>query len=194
VGTPDDPRAARSREAIVGAARALLVEHGPAAVTHVQVAERAGVGRATVYRHWPRAHDLLSEVMAQVPFPFFDKHTTPTREWLRANLAAIADQLALVEVRAVTTTLIHGSIWDEGLDARRRAFGQTVVRRVASALLRAEADGEVELRVAASSAAAMLLGPVFYRATLEGGALTPDVLEASLDAVGNWSQPAPTAR
>ena len=80
-------------------------------------------------------------------------------------------------MRAVTTALIHGSIWDEGLDARRRAFGQTVVRRVA-----------------ASSAAAMLLGPVFYRATLEGGALTPDVLEASLDAVGNWSQPAPTAR
>ncbi len=189
MSTSDDPRAVRSREAILAAGRALLVEHGPEAVTHAQVADRAGVGRATVYRHWPRAHDLLSEVMAQVPFPFFTDRTSPTRAWLRASMVAIAEELHLVEVRAVATTLIHASQWDEALDARRRAFAETVAERVGSALLDAEAEGEVWLRVPASSAAAVLLGPLFYRATIERGSLDDGVVDASLDAIGTWSRP-----
>ena len=47
---PPDPRTVRSREAILAAARHLLLHHGPAAVTHQRVAEQAGVGRATVSR------------------------------------------------------------------------------------------------------------------------------------------------
>ncbi|UZN03321.1 TetR/AcrR family transcriptional regulator [Cellulomonas sp. S1-8] len=182
-----DPRSVRSREAILDAARGLLVEHGPAAVTHVQVADRAGVGRATVYRHWPQAHDLLSEAMSQVPFPFFDEPTTPVRAWLKRNLEAIAAQLRLVEVRAVATTLANGAIWDAGLDARRQAFADAVEGRIAAALTQAAADGEVTLRVDPASAAAILLGPAFYRATFEVADVTPDLIEASLDAVGTWT-------
>ncbi|MFE7278597.1 TetR family transcriptional regulator [Streptomyces sp. NPDC057623] len=48
--TSGGPRARRSREAALAAAIELLVEGGPELVTHAAVAERAGVGRATVYR------------------------------------------------------------------------------------------------------------------------------------------------
>jgi len=41
-----DPRAARSREAILCAARLLLEREGPESVTHQRVAREAGVGRA----------------------------------------------------------------------------------------------------------------------------------------------------
>ena len=58
-----DPRAVRSREAMLAAARRLLAEEGLDAVTHQRVAQEAGVGRATVYRHWPRTDQLLLDAM-----------------------------------------------------------------------------------------------------------------------------------
>ncbi|MFF4260107.1 TetR family transcriptional regulator [Streptomyces sp. NPDC001663] len=49
--TNDDPRALRSRAAALVSATELLVDGGPEKVTHAAVAGRAGIGRATVYRH-----------------------------------------------------------------------------------------------------------------------------------------------
>ena len=114
-----DPRFLRSQQAIVNAARQLLLSHGPTAVTHAQVAEAAGVGRATVYRHWPRTDLLLAEAMATVPLPFFDAPGTPTKDWIRAELTTIARQLELDDVRAVTTTLPVAHPWP-GPTGRRR--------------------------------------------------------------------------
>jgi AcrR family transcriptional regulator len=56
------------------AARELLVGEGPGAVTHQRVAQEAGVGRATVYRHWPRPEQLLLDVMAGADLPHFKNH------------------------------------------------------------------------------------------------------------------------
>ena len=42
----------------------LLRTEGPGAVTHARVAEAAGVGRATVYRHWPDQAELLHDAVA----------------------------------------------------------------------------------------------------------------------------------
>ncbi|MEV6886952.1 TetR-like C-terminal domain-containing protein [Streptomyces sp. NPDC051135] len=60
-----DPRAARSRAAALAAAQELLVEQGWAAVTHVAVAARSGVGRTTLYRHWPDSPSLIYEAIAE---------------------------------------------------------------------------------------------------------------------------------
>src|SRR6266566_1989586 len=66
-----DPRAARSREAILAAAYDLLAREGPGAITHQRVAQQAGVGRATVYRHWAAPEDLLRDVLFSAELPFF---------------------------------------------------------------------------------------------------------------------------
>jgi AcrR family transcriptional regulator len=54
-----DPRAARSREAILAAAFDLLAREGPGAITQQRVARQAGVGRATACRHWPWPRPFL---------------------------------------------------------------------------------------------------------------------------------------
>ncbi|MCP2267231.1 TetR/AcrR family transcriptional regulator [Promicromonospora thailandica] len=182
-----DPRYLRSRASILDAARSLLLSGGPGAVTHVQVATQAGVGRATVYRHWPRAEDLLGDVMETVPFPFFSEPRTPTREWLRSTVAELVDQLQLTEVRAVATTLASASVWDAAMDRRRERFTSVLRDRVASALTEAAERGEVELRVPADQAAALVLGAVHYRAVLEHARADPAVVDAAVDAVGTWS-------
>jgi AcrR family transcriptional regulator len=47
------------RDAIVDTTWALVTEHGPLAVTMSQIAERAGIGRATLYKYFPDVEAVL---------------------------------------------------------------------------------------------------------------------------------------
>lgn len=47
------------REAILHATVALVGEHGPRSVTMSQVAEKAGIGRATLYKYFPDVEAIL---------------------------------------------------------------------------------------------------------------------------------------
>ena len=67
-GIETDPRVARSRTRMLTAATELMVEGGVRAVTVDAVAERSGVAKSTLYRHWASVHELLVDVMrANVP-------------------------------------------------------------------------------------------------------------------------------
>lgn len=55
-----------TRERIVEATAALHVEQGVAATSYIQIAERAGVGPATVYRHFPTLGSLVNACGAHV--------------------------------------------------------------------------------------------------------------------------------
>ncbi|WUL59862.1 TetR/AcrR family transcriptional regulator [Streptomyces sp. NBC_00344] len=57
--------ALRNRERIVSAAREIFVEHGPD-VPLDEIARRAGVGNATLYRHFPDRIDLFRQVALSV--------------------------------------------------------------------------------------------------------------------------------
>ncbi|WP_373312575.1 TetR/AcrR family transcriptional regulator [Streptomyces candidus] len=57
--------ALRNRERIVSAAREMLVEFGPD-VPLDEIARRAVVGNATLYRHFPDRKDLVHEVVVSV--------------------------------------------------------------------------------------------------------------------------------
>src|ERR1700678_3333305 len=78
--------AARTRDAVHEALRSLFAEEGPAALTHQRVAQRAEVGRATIYRHWPRPVDLVIEALSVIEQPVFRSREGPVREWLSAEL------------------------------------------------------------------------------------------------------------
>ena len=47
------------RDAILGATWALVTEHGLASVTMSQIAEQAGIGRATLYKYYPDVEAIL---------------------------------------------------------------------------------------------------------------------------------------
>jgi AcrR family transcriptional regulator len=57
--------ALRNRERIVNAAREMLVEHGPDAALD-EIARRAGIGNATLYRHFPDRNSLVNDVVLSV--------------------------------------------------------------------------------------------------------------------------------
>ena len=56
--TVEDHRRA-VREATLDATAALVTEHGLASVTMSQIAERAGIGRATLYKYFPDVDTIL---------------------------------------------------------------------------------------------------------------------------------------
>jgi len=189
---PADPRAVRSREAILVAARRLLAGEGPAAITHQRVAQQAGVGRATVYRHWPRSEQLLLDVMAGADLPFFREPETPVRPWLHRELRKLADELALPEVSAVALTLMHGALWDRQILLQRDHFIRTINERIDAALALAATNREIDPSVDPTDVSAMLVGPIVYRTAMQAGAVTEDLIDRLIDSIGIRSSPART--
>ncbi|MFI5916703.1 TetR/AcrR family transcriptional regulator [Dactylosporangium sp. NPDC051541] len=181
-----DPRALRSREAILGAARALLVDEGPGAITHQRVAESAGVGRATVYRHWPRAEQLMLDVMDGADLPYFRDPPAPLRPWLFAQLRAMADEMAQPAVAAFTLTLMQSSIWDGEMGRRRDESNRTIADRLGAAVAGAVARGELTTDAEPLDVAATLIGPLVYRTAMQNLAVPDALIDRALDAVGTW--------
>ena len=60
------PRTERSKTAILDATLALLAEQGVGGLTVDAVAARAGVGKATVYRHWASRADLIVDSISSL--------------------------------------------------------------------------------------------------------------------------------
>ena len=75
-----------TRERIVEAAAALHYRQGVAATSYVQIAEQAGVGPATVYRHFPTLGSLVSACGANV----WDAIRPPVPENAPAVFAGLA--------------------------------------------------------------------------------------------------------
>jgi AcrR family transcriptional regulator len=75
-----------TRERIVEATAALHFEQGVTATSYVQIAERAGVGPATVYRHFPTLGTLVSACGVGV----WDAIEPPTPENAPAVFAGLA--------------------------------------------------------------------------------------------------------
>ena len=57
------PRSAKAQSAILDAATELLLTEGLADVSMDEVAERAGVSKATIYRWWPTKETLALEAL-----------------------------------------------------------------------------------------------------------------------------------
>lgn len=183
----EDPRATRSREAILDAARMLLMTEGPPSVTHQRVAAQAGVGRATVYRHWPAPERLLLDAMITVDVPFFREPATPVRPWLHRELRNLADEQAMAGVIAVAWTLLQGASHDPQIAAARDILVGTGVRRLGVALALALESGELDAAPDAQDAAALLLGPLLYRTQFQAGTVPDVLIDRLLDNLGNWS-------
>jgi AcrR family transcriptional regulator len=92
-----DPRPARSRARLLDAATALLRSGGPSAVTIDAVTRSANVARATLYRHFSSANDLLAAAfMSLIPPAPMPPEGGSLRERLIAIVSAWAESIAEV--------------------------------------------------------------------------------------------------
>jgi AcrR family transcriptional regulator len=100
----ENPRVRRTRDRMLAAARELLAETGPAGLTYSVLAERAGVTRQTLYRHWPARSSLLVDMILvgndSYPEPGSDPAMVAAA-WLASLREGLSDQARRAAVLAV---------------------------------------------------------------------------------------------
>ena len=174
-----DPRIERTRERVLAAARHLLQQGGPTAITYSALAEHSGVGRATLYRHWPVLDALWSDVVAEVGRQMKLELTGDLRADLTHALQAIAGGLASADRRASMITMMQRAQWDEATQRFvRMAQEHSPVRQ---ALTRAVSDGTLPAGLDINVSTALLGGPLLHQVFLAGGAVDEPFIDSVVD-------------
>jgi AcrR family transcriptional regulator len=181
--TAPDPRIARSRAAVLDATVALLGEVGHSGTTIEAIAERSGVAKTTIYRHWPNRAQLLVEAFDCA----IDTIDVPDTGDLRADLVAVAESLA-TKLRdpawsRLLVTLIDAAQCDEELAALSREFSHARRRVAQTVVERAIARGELDARVDADLVTQLVGGFLFYRRLILSDPADHDLVERAIDAV-----------
>lgn len=173
------PRSETARKAILEAARALLAEGGPGAVTMEAVAARAGVGRPTVYRWWPDRHAVAMAALMDESTP--DAAQGAALNALRQQLHAIAQKFGTPTGRHITTLLTSADPSSELSKAFRNHF--VLARRAEGRGLLETAQKAGELRENADLEVALdaLYGAIFFRLLLGHAPLTEKFINQTLD-------------
>ena len=185
--TSVNPQARRSRQAILDAARALIEEEGVSAVTHQRVASRAGVGRATVYRHWPEPHALLADVLTLRPLRFLEPAPGTFVERIRADLTRIADELNDPGVVALAATITERAQWDDETCRLRDGLAARLVDNTRTAGTEAVAFGELAAAPNPQEFLAQAIGPLWVQAVIFGAPITDTLVERVIaDVVTPW--------
>jgi AcrR family transcriptional regulator len=181
---PGRPRSQRARRAILEATRALLEEGGLTSVTVEGIAQRAGVGKPTIYRYWGNRYEvamtaLMDAAASAKPAP---RARTPL-ESLRRQLRQMAELFGSPLGRGVTSILAAADANTEVAKAFRNHFIKA--RRdegrghLEAAIERGELRSDVDLELALD----LIYGPLFYRLLMGHGALGPAEADAVLDTV-----------
>ena len=177
----EDARVARTRRAVMVAAAALLQEEGVTAITHQRVAERAEVGRATVYRHWPRAIDLLFDVLEEVEEPLLRHGDGPLRAWLVHELRRVSIELSQPLAVQFFGALVSTAASSAAVGRLRDRLILRNVDPLAAAVERAVREGELKVAPAPEDLLAQLLGPIIFRVVLHGTS-ADGLIEPTIDA------------
>lgn len=150
---------------------------GPGAATLAHVAEKAGVGRATIYRHWRDQDALLDEVLDEFSLPFFDGPRAPLRSWLIEQLRRLADELTTPAVVRMATTLVQRAATGEASAvARRDRLFATIETRLRHVLDLADASRPGVI-------ADDLLGPLLYHCLFRGEPASTAFIERLVDGL-----------
>jgi AcrR family transcriptional regulator len=187
---PGRPRSAEADKAILHAALALLAESGYAALTMESVRERAGVGKATLYRRYGSKEELaraaIVHLNSDIPMP-------EDSGSLVGDFAATAQAILAGAARTGALTLMprllsevagdpemHALFSEHLVEPRRRIVGEIIARAQARGEIRADLDRDLAID--------LLVGPMIYRVIIAGGQIErlgnpAEVLEAVMDGL-----------
>jgi AcrR family transcriptional regulator len=173
-----NPQVQRTHGLMLDAAGSLLSQGGPEAVTHLRVADEAGVARATVYRHWPNRADILVDLLrrgvdlnlAQLPVDTsIEGRVTGV---LRAFAAALSGDSG-----QTLSAMIGLAEWDEEVFAALERMTEFGPRMLRSLLSLGVDQGELVSTTDVDLLADRLIGPLYLRRLLYHDVLTDDYIE-----------------
>ena len=164
---PGRPRSEQADQAIMTAALELFAESGPAGLCIEQVAARAGVGKATIYRRWPGKEDMLLDALPLLASVL----PVPQGKSVRADLIALLDAsckeasdprrrrlIALLQGEGLHYPRLKASYLATVVHPRREAFRTVLRRGVATGELREDTDIEAAMYLLNGAVVASMSG------------------------------------
>lgn len=179
-----DPRVERSRHVILEAALAELGEVGYGAFTIESVAARAGVGKSTIYRHWPEKLALIADA-----FQTFHAQQGPDiasgtpRERIERIARHVAEVVAGSTFSKCIPALIDAAERDRDLRRFHHRFQREARRPLVALIAAGVAGGDFHGDTDPELAAVALLGVIFYRRLMSGEPLDPERARELVGAV-----------
>ncbi len=183
--TPGRPRDPGADRAILEATLTLLAEHGYSGLVMTDVAKRAGVSTATLYRRWPAKAplvlDALRTLILSVPLPDTGSTRADLIAFLGERLQTAGSPLLKQVIPALTAEgqrnpAFAELFWSLQRPVRQQAF-VLFERGIARGDLPPDLDPELALD--------LLLGPITFRQFISGASLDPGLAPAIVDAVLN---------
>jgi AcrR family transcriptional regulator len=190
---PGRPRSEKARQAILAAAIGLVLDQGLYAVSMDEIARRAGVSKATIYRWWPSKERLVLDALAaewataSAPGP---GQSGNLRVDLLARLLPWIRQLKSQPFSRVVAGLVaeaqvnteFAELYREHfVKPRRDATRELLVQAVERGEIGADTDFEITLD--------LLYGPIYHRMLHGHAPLTErfaeDVVDHVIAAVAN---------
>ncbi len=185
------PREARADRAILDATLELLAERGVHALRMGDVAARAGVGKATIYRRHRSKGQLVSDAVGALVSEIRVPDSGSTRDDLlalmREAVELYSDPLAAGLLPTVVDEMSRNAEFaliarDRFLRGRRAALRVVFERGVKRGDLRLDLDLDLALDV--------LGGPLFYRLLITGGPIDGRLAENVVELIMRGFAPA----
>lgn len=180
---PSDPRVMRTRATVLAVTADLLDEGGWDAVSHSSVAARSGIGRTTLYRHWPDKLSLLGDAIsaridADLPVPTGDLRTD-----LIANLEQFRLALDSQTKRGLMCTVLAEAERSTQFKALRRRVTATATSGVAAALREGVKGGSLRSDLDRELAIEQLVGPMMFRGLMWHRPVTRSMVVSLVDTL-----------
>lgn len=175
---PGRPRSEQARLAILRSTLEILGDSGFSDFTIEEVADRAGVGKATVYRWWPNKGALIADAFAQsttrkLRFPDTGSVYTDMSRQMRQLVKIFAGPMG----RIVSAILAAGQTEEELIAAFRERFLKPRRREAYATLRRAILRGELRRDVDQDLLLDSLYGPIYMRFLIRHDRMTPEFVD-----------------
>ena len=174
-------RSRRAESAILDATIALLGEVGFGGLTIDGIAARAGVGKATIYRHWSSKAEVAIEAFRAFIPPIEDPDTGSFADDVRSILHQMADGLSNSPLAGILPSLVEAAERDAEVERLFKDFGTTRRNVFRGVFSRAAARGELREGLDHDLAIDLLVGPIFTRRLITRGPLNRKHANAVLD-------------
>jgi len=169
---PGRPRSVEADQAILGTTVELLASEGLRGLSIERVAERAGVGKTTIYRRWPTKRELAEAALQALFARLESVADVPDTGTVRGDLV----EAAAIRMRAVSGTqflLPRLTLESESDPAFHRLVDKTLIQPtrapVIAVLRRGVERGELRADLDLELACDLFFGPFLYRLLVSGG-------------------------
>lgn len=187
------PRSEHSHQAILEATRQLLDERGFVDLTIEEVAQRASVGKATIYRHWPTKGTLVFEsfavqFLAGQPLPdtgnLRGDLLAALRGWIRTVNGTVTGRTLVALIAEVQRDPELAELWRDHFVVPVRSQHRLIINR---AIERHEVPSTTDVDVTLD----LVFGAAYHRLLQSHLALSDQFAQAVVDTIIGGLTPDP---